>query len=168
MALSAEHRKYITIETIISVVFNTVFSIIFAFIAAQGADRLPLWGPMGMAVDLIPTVFMITLVTTIVVTLLTYKRMAAGKAPRLDRSEGGPLAWAPRNAFLRGFIYAALMAIVLVPLSIGALLALGIDELPFSTFLPFKAVYGGVFAALVTPPIVRAALAAPSPVRLAA
>jgi hypothetical protein len=161
--MTADHRKYVLIETAISVVFNTIFSIIFAFVAAQGADRLPLWGPTGMAVDLVPTVFMITLVTTVVVTLLTYKRLAAGKAPALERGQGGPLAWAPRNAFARGVIYGALFAAVLVPLSIGALLALGVESLPFSAFLPFKAVYGAVYAALVTPLIVRAALAAPAP-----
>ncbi len=157
--LSAEHRKYVTGETVVSTVINTILSVVFAFLAAGGQDRVPLWGGRGMAVDFVPTVFMITLVTTIAVTLITRKRMRAGKVAPLPAGEGGPLAWAPRNAFARGFTYASLAAAVLVPLSIGVLHLLRVDELPLMTFVAFKAVYGAVLSLLITPPIVRAALA---------
>lgn len=158
-ALTADHRKYILVETLIGTVFNTVISIVFAFVAAGGAASLPLWGPRGIALDFVPTVFMITLVTTLIVTLLTRKRLRAGKAPPLPRADAGPLGWGPRQVFLRALTYGLLFAIVLVPLSIGALVVLGIDEMATSAFVLFKAVYGAVYSLLVTPPIVRAALA---------
>jgi len=158
-SLSGAHRKYIWAETMVGAVFNTVISIIFAFLVARGVDAVPLWGAMGMAVDFVPTVFMITLVTTLIVTLLARKRLAQGKAPALPRSLGGPLGWAPRAAVVRGLIYALLFTIVLVPLSIGALIALNATAMPVTTFVVFKALYGLMLSLLIGPPITRAALA---------
>ena len=162
MQLSDRHRRYLLIETAVSTVFNTAISALFAFLLAQGAPTVPLWGATGMAFDLLPTVFMITLVTTLIVTLLTRKRIRAGKVPPLGAGEGGWLGWAPRNAALRALVYAGLLALVLVPVSIAVLVLLGVHALPFHIFLPYKMIYGAALSILATPLIARAALAEPA------
>jgi len=156
---SPKQAKYIRIETIISVVFNTVISVIFALVASQGVARVPMWGVTGMAVDFVPTVVMITLVTTIIETLLAGKRVRAGTIEALPPEAGGWLAWAPQNAILRGLVYALLAALVVIPVTVGLLALLGVDGMDTKLFIPFKAIYGAALAALITPHIVRAALA---------
>lgn len=154
-SLTPIHRRYIRNETLVGCVFNGVLSVVFAFIVFQGVASIPLWGPQGMAVDLIPTVFMITLVGNLIVTVLTRKRLAAGQVPALAPASKLGL---PRNALLRMLLLAVLFTAVLVPLSILALWALRIDALPFWPFVGFKVVYGAAVGALSAGIVVRAAL----------
>ncbi len=157
--LTAEQRKYIRIETIISIVFNTVIGSIFAWlVASHSQGGVPLWGAAGMAADFVPTILMSTLVMSLVVTGMTYKRVAAGKAPGLEPAQGGWLAWAPRNFILRSVIYAVIFTVIVVPLSVGALVALGLTTFPVSGFVPFKAIYTALFTLLVGPGVVQAAM----------
>ncbi len=153
--LSSIHARYIRNETLVGCVFNGVLSIVFAFLVFYGVELIPLWGPQGMAVDLIPTVFMITLVGNLIVTVLTRKRVAAGQVPRLEQTAHQRL---PRSALLRVLLLAVLFTVVLVPLSVFALWALRMDPVPFWTFVGFKVVYGAIVGALSAGIVVRAAL----------
>ena len=149
------HSRYIRNETLVGCVFNGMLSVVFAFIVFHGVASIPLRGPQGMAVDLIPTVFMITLVGNLIVTVLTRKRVAAGQVPSLAPTSRQRL---PRNALLRMLLLAVLFTAVLVPLSILALWALRIASLPFWPFVGFKVVYGAAVGALSAGIVVRAAL----------
>jgi len=153
--LSPIHAHYIRNETLVGCVFNGVLSVVFAFLVFYGVALIPLWGPQGMAVDLVPTVFMITLVGNLIVTVLTRKRVAAGQVPRLVQA---PAQRLPQNALLRMLLLALLFTLVLVPLSAAALWALKIDPLPFWPFVGFKVVYGAIVGALSAGIVVRAAL----------
>jgi len=154
-SLSSNHSRYIRQETLVGCAFNGVLSIVFAFIVFRGVASIPLWGQAGMAVDLVPTVFMITLVGNLIVTVLTRKRIASGQVPRLAPAGRQRL---PRNALLRMLLLAVVFTAVLVPLSILALWAMRIESLPFWLFVGFKVVYGAAVGALSAGIVVRAAL----------
>ncbi|MDM0032387.1 hypothetical protein QTI33_09645 [Variovorax sp. J22P271] len=156
--LSTAHRRYLRTELLLGCVFNAVLSVMFAFVALQGRAAMPLWGVDGMAIDLIPTVFMITLVGNLIVTLLTRKRVRDGRVPPLEPTDG-PGARLPRNALLRVLVLALLMTIVLVPLSTAVLAALGLHSMPSSPFIAYKLIYGMAVGALSAPLVIRAALA---------
>ncbi|MGJ7511999.1 hypothetical protein [Variovorax sp. GT1P44] len=118
---------------------------------------MPLWGTDGMAMDLVPTVFMITLVGNLIVTLLTRKRVRDGRVPPLGPPHG-PAVRLPRNALLRVLGLALLLTIVLVPLSVAALASLGLHSMPATPFIAYKLIYGMGVGALSAPLVIRAAL----------
>jgi len=151
--LGLEHARHLRRETLLGCVFNGVLSVVFAVLIFRGADLIPLWGPQGVAVDLVPTVFMITLVGNLIVTLLTRQRVRSGAVPRLEATTR-----LPRRALLRMLLLAVLATLVIVPISIGALVLLGIESMRFAPFVAFKVVYGAAVGALTAPLVIRAAL----------
>ncbi len=159
--LSADHRKYIAGETAVSVIVNSVLSLLFALFASSGVERMPLLGPRGMAIDFVPQCFMITFATTVAVTLLTRKRLRAGKVAVLLRSGAGVLPDAPANAMVRGVLFGLVVAVVVAPLSAIALYGLGLQSLPVASFIAMKVAFGALLALIISPPIIRAALTLP-------
>lgn len=159
--LSPEHARYVAIETLVGVVINSVLSLGFTLLAIGGRGVVPWWGPGGVAFDFIPQVFMITLATTLATTLIARKRLKAGAVAPLTSADAGWLARAPANPFLRAVLFGLAVAIVLVPASLLALSASGSREMSALNLIMLKVVYGAVLAALLTPPIVRAALVPP-------
>ncbi len=159
--LAPEHRRNLQTETALSVVFNTIISGVFAWGLFHGVEVVPLWGTQGIVVDLVPTVFMITLALTIALTLITRGRIRKGKLPlpAWSRSDLGPLGWLPRNLALRAPLLAAVMTAVLVPLSALLLTVAGVGAMKFTTFFVFKLAYGAAYAVIITPIILLGAMA---------
>jgi hypothetical protein len=155
------HRRYIFRETAVSVAVNSLLSIVFALLATHGKAAVPLWGVRGMAVDFVPQTFMVSLATTIAVTIIARKRIRAGTVSPLPVDKGGPFVRMPRHPLGRALSIASIAAVVLSPLGAGVLDILEVTSLPTRSFVMMKALYGAALALLVSPPIVRAALALP-------
>jgi hypothetical protein len=145
VSLSPQYRRYLATETAISVVINVALSAVFAWAMFAGRDAIAASGAKGFAVDFLPQTFMISLMSVVVPTLLTRKRLSAG---RLSGVEVSPPPW---PLWMR----APLMAIAATLLLGGsaALLSLALtpNGLQFSALLPIKLVYGAVVAILMTP-----------------
>jgi len=59
---------------------------------------------------------------------------------------------------VRALLIAATAAIVLSPMSAGALQAFEVTRLPANSFVVMKVLYGALVTLLIGPPVVRAAL----------
>jgi hypothetical protein len=156
--LSPLHRRYVLRETLLSLVINATLSVLFALLVAHGNLAIPLWGPGGMALDFVPQTFMISFATAIDVTLTSRQRLRAGAVKPLARSEAGPFARLPHNVLARALLIAATAAIVLSPISAGALQAFEVTRLPANSFVVMKVLYGAMVTLLIGPPVVRAAM----------
>jgi hypothetical protein len=144
-------QRYIVIETAISIVINTLISIAFVFLVFGRADHVASW---ALILDALPQSFMIALMSTFVPTLLTRKRLSAGKIPGLPGSLPRWAASLPVRAIAAAAAFAALGV-----LANAVLIALAAPEaLPFSTVVVLKACYGAVLALIVTPIMLRLAL----------
>jgi hypothetical protein len=160
-------RRYIAIETAISAVINVGFSALFFYLVFGRSERIELWGPHGFAFDYFPQTFMITLMAVIVPTILTRKRVQAGKVARRESAFGARL---PRNVVLRALMLAALAAVALGAVAVWITDSFWSGEPAHSKLLIVKLVYGAVVAAIMTPIGLVAALSdrrakepAPSP-----
>ena len=149
------HQRYILIETIISAVLNAIVGTLFVFLMFGGMPQIGLWGEAGLAFDLVPTVFMITLMTTIALTLITRSRIAAGKVAR-----AAPVSGLPSNPIVRGLLFAVAAALTIAPVSAAILYAIWpvTGDWTFNTVLVFKIAYCALLGLLITPTIVRHAL----------
>jgi len=146
-------ESYVRRETLLSILINVVLSLAFFLIVFGTADQVPSRGAAGLAVDFIPQSFMIALMSTLVPGALTLRRVRAGALPRSSRSTRLPAKLVPR----------ALLVAVLAVL-IGAGIAGAVvwfwapGTLGWLPALLIKLAYGGLLAAITTPPGLRAAL----------
>jgi hypothetical protein len=150
------HRRLLLVETVVAVVVNCLLSVVAAYLFTGKMRQVPLWGAGGMAVDLFPTYFMITLMTSLIPTLLIHRRLATGAVEPLSVPARSRLAGV--RPVTRALLFAAAAALLLAP-STAALLGLfGLAQLPFGAFVAFKAGLAIVYAAVITPPLVALAL----------
>jgi hypothetical protein len=91
-------------------------------------------------------------------------RVRRGRVHRWPAGRPLPASWLPRNVVLRGVAFAAAMTLALVPatfLLVRGGIAAGVlpAAWPFGAMLALFCAYFGLLAYLVTPPVVRRALA---------
>jgi hypothetical protein len=152
-ATPAETRRTVLTEAAISILPNALFSAFFVWLLFRGTQRIGLWGTDGVAFDLVPTTFMLTLITTVLVTWLVRRRVAAGAtkpAPGVTRL--------PRNRLVRGIVLGLMMVVLLVPVTVAALTQVWAGDWSFAQMLWFKIFYGVALGLIVTPLVVLAAL----------
>lgn len=151
--LDPAQSRYLRTQVIASIPINAALGALFVWIVFGGQQGIALWGASGLAADLVPTTFMITLMTAIGLTLATRAALRSGKLrPAAGRR-------APRNPVLRGLVFALAATVLLVPLSVLILWTVWAGDWSYDTVLWFKIAYAIVLGLLVTPVIVRAALA---------
>lgn len=151
--MSPAQAAFIRRETAIGIVLNIVVSAAFVWLMFGGRATIGLWGMDGLAFDLVPTTFMITLMTTIALTFLTRARVRAGGVAALG---GG--SWLPAFPPIRGVLLGLVATVAIVPAIVG-LLALGWGrDWSFDEVLGFKMAYGAALGLLVTPIVLRFAL----------
>ena len=149
--LTPGQLRYLRKEALISIAINAGLSALFAVLVFRG-------GPAtveAVAVDALPQSFMIALMTTLVPTLLTRKRLRAGVVQPL--AGRGPRL--PANLALRALLVAAGAALIGGALHWLLLPRLGAAVWPFDAVLAFKVGYGALLARLLAPLILRRALA---------
>ena len=149
--------RYILAETAISTVINAAISAGFAFLVFGGRADIRLWGPGGLAVDFAPQSFMIAMMSVLVPTALTRRRIRTG----LLRPGGGSPSRLPRNLFVRALLVALAATAILGGIAVVILAAAWSGPIGFAAALPLKIVYGAAVAAIVTPLALKAALLDP-------
>ncbi|WAH55283.1 hypothetical protein LZ023_19705 [Pseudomonas silvicola] len=153
-------HRYIQRETLLGCAINAAIALFFAALLFHNAPVIPLWGSKGIAIDLVPTVFMLTLFGSLAISLLTRQRLRQG---RIAPPHNHPSSWIAALASLplpvRTVIVALLMTVALVPLTCLALMTLAVDALAFWPFVAFKMGYAAIVGALSAPWILKAALA---------
>jgi hypothetical protein len=147
--------RYIATETVISVFINVIISAIFMMLIFGSQKRIELWGPHGLAFDFAPQTFMITLMSVLVPTALTRRRLRMGslESDRTARTR----KW-PRNLWWRALLIAVALTVFLGGLSLGLLALAWKGPVDFRTAFAFKLLYGALVALVATPFSLRIAL----------
>jgi hypothetical protein len=148
------HAQYVRKEAAIAVVINSLFSALFVFLVFGRRAEVALWGADGVALDFVPQTFIITMITVMVATLLTRKRVRSGV---IQRRSGAP-ARLPQNSFLRALLLALVATIVFGGVMTGLLALLWSGPHSFIAVLIFKIAYGAIVAAVMAALSLRAAL----------
>lgn len=145
-------RRYLRKEAAIAAVINAALSVGFTVLMFGGMARVPVAGTGGLIVDSVPQSLMVAAMSTLVPTLLTRRRVAAGAIPSLATSDR-----LPRKAAVRALVVGALVA-VLAGGTHALLLPLTGTAWPFAVVLGYKALYGALLGAGIAWWAARAAL----------
>jgi len=154
MGMTKFQRRYVAIETVISMVINCAISWGMFMLLFGGRPQVPLRGLDGALIDFIPQTFMIALMSLLVPTFLTRRRVTRG---RIGSIADSPLPL-PANMFIRALLVAALATFFLGGIAAALLLATTEGTISFGALLIVKCVYGALVALIVTPIAVTAAL----------
>lgn len=148
--MTPAQRRYVTTETLISIVINGMISLAFAWFAFGGSSAVT---ARALLIDAVPQSAMVALMSVLVPGFLTARRIAAGSvAPLVGQTPGWPL-------IVRA-VAAAMVAIFLgVLLHTIAFLIWSPPLVRVSTIVIAKTAYGALLAAVVTPVMLRHALA---------
>jgi hypothetical protein len=159
--VGSDHRRWLLLNALlITAVINVALNALIAWLSALGHDSIPLWaaplvGGPSTITDTLGTLFILPFVTTLVITTVVWHE-------DLPALRGTPVARA-FVAFLpgrvaRGAVFGAACFSLLALPSVLVLVATDFGDISVGTFVLYKAVFGLVFGALVTPVIAACAM----------
>ena len=149
-------------ETMVSGVSNTVFNGLIAWLLLRAGSNLTLAGEHSFAIDVAATAFILPFIVTLIVIPLNQRKLAANKVSSVLLDSGSPLQAVllqfPENLWLRALGFGLLTMLIVTPLTLLPLWALGIHEFTPLAYSIFKGVWAGLMAAALTTPMLLLAL----------
>jgi hypothetical protein len=160
----SEHRRWLFLNTIvIAAVVNAALNALIAWGSAANEDEIPLWavplveGP-SLITDTVGTLFILPFLTTLIVTTVVWHELREGRIAPLSKRTSGLLARIPKTRARRGAYFGAVTTLVLAPPGVLILVLRDPGDVSVGDFVLFKAIFGVVLGAIVTPPIALAAM----------
>lgn len=155
MTRTAVVDAYVRKETRISMAINAMLSLLI-FLAVFGLQRpVESWGVGRWVFDFLPQSFMISLMSVLIPGVLVRQKLKNGAlAPVPHRSI------LPRSLLARALVLAGASAGIGTASVAGLVWLMGMEMIAPIPALLFKVSYGAILALIVTPPALRAALAA--------
>jgi hypothetical protein len=132
-----------------------IISALFMFAVFGRSERIDLWGLHGLALDFVPQTFMITLMSVLVPTALTRKRLREGRI--VGYASTRSTRW-PSNMWVRALLVAAALTAMLGGAASWILSISWNGPLPYWRAFPLKLLYGALVALIATPLGLRIAL----------
>jgi hypothetical protein len=156
--VSSDHRRWLFWQTIvIAAIANAALNALIAWISTLGEHEVPLWavplveGPSTIT-DTVGTFFVLTFLTTLVVTTAVWHELDGERLPRLDTRHRLPLVERLPPTRLRRAVTLGLACMaVLGPPAVVALIAFDFGDLSIGDFVLYKAILGVLLGLLVTP-----------------
>jgi hypothetical protein len=149
-------------EMLVSGISNTVFNGLIAWLLLRAGSNLTLAGEHSYAVDVMATAFILPFIVTLIVIPLNRRKLAANKVPSVflntDNWLQASLLRFPDSLWGRAFWFGLLSMLIVTPLTLTPLWALGIHEFTPLSYSIFKGVWAGLMAAALTTPMLLLAL----------
>lgn len=145
--------QYLRRETGVGVIIASVLTVLLFFVVFGGRATIPTWGPGGWVFDFVPQSFMIALMGTLVLGILTRRKLRAGVVAALPGTTR-----LPRNLVVRALSLAVASAALGTAFVATVTFAAQQESLAFAVALTLKVAYGALLATLITSLGLRAAL----------
>ena len=162
MVLTEEHRllfgrSFIIVPAIINFILNGLI----AWLTFRGRRSVAVWGSGGIVTDTILTLFLLPALTCLLVVPIVWQIVERGDQSAVSwrRSDVWWLAWLPNDKWARAVAVGMATVFCGSFLLLGLLYMLRIENLSTSGYILFKAGYGGLLGASITPLLALASLA---------
>ncbi len=163
-----ELTSHIRRETIINGVTNAFFNGGIAWLLLKDAGALPLWGEHSFAIDMVATAAILLFIVALILIPLNRRKVSKGQLTAIYWDDGRPvhrlLQRLPHKLLGRALAFGLVGLLIIAPLSLLALMVLGIDTIEAPSYAVFKGVWAGAVAASMVCPMILLAVAEPVPV----
>jgi hypothetical protein len=163
--LTPAHRRFLIRDAlVIAALVNAGLSALIAWLFTLSEEEIPqaavplVEGP-SVIVDTVATCFVLPFLTTLVITTVIWKELRDGHLTRLPLTPGSPAERLPDTRLRRAAWIGLLCLLVFGPISAALLLLFDYGDISTGEFVLFKALFGIVLGALVTPWIALVAFA---------
>src|SRR5688572_26580413 len=155
--LTPAHKRFLVRDAfLIAAVANGVLNALFAWFFTLGEDEVhlakaPLVGGPSVLVDSVATCFVLPFLTTLLITTVIWKELREGHLTRLPRAPGSFAERLPKTRLRRAGRIGLLCLLALGPIVAAGVLLFDYGDIPVGEFVLYKAIFGVVLGAAVTP-----------------
>ncbi len=152
MELSDRHRHFLRIDQgLIPALINVVLNGVIAWAILRAHAEVPLWGDPSVGVDLLATGFLLPLLTCLIVSRIVVGQVRSGKLPPLASDQIGSRGWHHQSILKRGLFLGVIGVLFASAPVVAALEIAQAQPIELYTFVGYKAIWAGLFAAVLTP-----------------
>ncbi len=146
-------KKFLVIQALIGIAINLSINAGIGVFLVRGVDSISLWGNPGIALDTLAVAFLLPWLTVLFVAFFAHLEMKKGTVKKyreeLQSIGSSYLKHMPRGVFSQSMVIGAGTALVITPIMIGIMYAMGISEMGDRSFV----VYKSAFATILTIPV---------------
>lgn len=163
MDLSDQHRRFLVMDQgVHTFAINTVLNGAIAWLILRGHEEVPLWGDAAMGPDLLATGVLLPLLMCQIVSRIIAKGVASGKIPPLEAQNISTRGMHRRSLLVRSLVLAVVATACASAPLVSLLHLANAQPVAFGSFVLFKALWAGLLAAMISPPMAFWAIAAAS------
>jgi hypothetical protein len=155
--LTPAHRRFLWRDAVlIAAIANGVLNAFFAWLFTLGEDEVPkatapLVGGTSVLVDTVATCFVLPFLTTLVITTVIWGELRNGHLTRIPRAQSSLVDRLRHRRLRRATIIGLLCLFVFGPMSALLLVLFDYGDISVGEFVLYKAIFGIVLGAVVTP-----------------
>ncbi len=163
MNLSDQHRRFFVMDQFVyAFLINVVFNGVIAWLILRTHDAIPLWGDASMAPDLLATGVLLPFIMCQIVSRVIVRQVASGKLPALDAEQVPDHGLHRSSIHVRGLVLVAFATLCASAPLVALLDLANAQPVDMGAFVAFKALWAGLLAAMISPPMAWWALASAS------
>jgi hypothetical protein len=155
--LTPAHRRFLVRDAIlIAAVINGTLSALIAWLFTFSEDEIPvtevpLIGGPSVLVDSVATCFVLPFLTTLLITTVIWGEMRKGHLTKVPRASGSFAERLPKTRLRRATWIGLICLAVVGPIVAAGVLLFDYGDIPVGEFVLYKAIFGIVLGAAVTP-----------------
>jgi hypothetical protein len=155
--LTPAHKRFLVRDALlIAAVVNGVLNALIAWLFTFSEDEIPqakapLVGGPSVLVDTVATCFVLPFLTTLVITTVIWGEMRKGHLTKVARVRGSIIERLPKTRLRRATWVGLICLFVFGPLSAAGVLLFDYGDISVGEFVLYKAIFGIVLGAAVTP-----------------
>lgn len=155
--LTPAHRRFLVRDALlIPAVVNAALNALLAWLFTLNEHEVPqakapLVGGPSVLVDTVATSFVLPFLTTLAITTVIWGEMRKGHLSRVERAVGSFADRLPRTRLRRATLVGLICLFFFGPLSAAGVLLFDYGDISVGEFVLYKAIFGIVLGAAVTP-----------------
>lgn len=156
-ALTPAHRRFLVRDALLIAAFaNGVLNALIAWLFTFSEDEVPqakapLVGGPSVLVDTVATCFVLPFLTTLVITTVIWGEMRKGHLTKVASAASAFADRLPKTRLRRATWIGLICLVVFGPLSAAGVLLFDYGDISVGEFVLYKAIFGIVLGAAVTP-----------------
>lgn len=158
-------REHIRNDVLVSVISNTLFNGLAAWLLLRGGPALRWSGEHSFVVDVVATGLLLPLIVALIFIPLQRGKLNKGKLQAINLGAASSLQSVadlfPASTFKNALLFGLIGMVIIAPLTLLGFYLVGVEEASPPQYAVFKGIWAGLVAGILVVPMVLIALRGP-------